>query len=75
VSVILRKNEYTDDSNCLKPVKSYDMNTLKSNNPIEDSHAEACLTANSSAGMLFGIFDGHGGPACGQVRQVQTVIS
>jgi len=61
---ILRANEYS----CLDlppgPVKSFDMNTLQSNNPIEDSHAEA-LTVGG--GLLFGIFDGHGGAACGQV--------
>ncbi len=26
------------------PVKSFDMNTLQSNNPIEDAHAEAGTT-------------------------------
>ena len=49
------------------PVKSFDTNTLQSNNPIEDSHAEALMTSGSAGGMLFGIFDGHGGAACGQV--------
>ena len=47
------------------PVKFYDLNVLASNNPIEDSHAEAKLTIGG--GLLFGIYDGHGGAACGQV--------
>jgi len=74
----LRMNEYTSgeqfippdgsgNSSC--PVKSFDMNVLRSNNPIEDSHAEAIIRVGSKSpnGMLFGIFDGHGGAACGQV--------
>ena len=66
-------------------IKSFDMNTLQSNNPIEDAHAEATVkngSGNSTEvikggilkndaycclGMLLGIFDGHGGAACGQV--------
>jgi len=76
----LRMNEYTSgeqfisqdtvtggDASC--PVKSFDMNVLRSNNPIEDSHAEAIIRLGSKApnGMLFGVFDGHAGAACGQV--------
>ena len=63
VDKILRANQCTE---ILKdgPVKSFDTNTLGSNSPIEDSHAEAQL---SNGGLLFGIFDGHGGAACGQV--------
>ena len=45
------------------PVKSYDKNVLPSNTPCEDSHAEA----NFDEGMMFGVFDGHGGHYCGQV--------
>ena len=72
---ILRKSEYTteerwlgqEDGNC--PAKSFDMNSLRSNNPSEDAHAEAILRVGtvSPNAMLFGIFDGHGGAACGQV--------
>jgi len=65
VTNILRANEYTETDLPTGPVKSFDMNTLQSNNPIEDSHAEAILTMGN--GLLFGIFDGHGGAACGQV--------
>jgi len=65
VTGILRANEYTSTSLPHGPVKSFDMNTLQSNNPIEDAHSEAVLTVGD--GLLFGIFDGHGGAACGQV--------
>ena len=66
VTNILRANEYTNNDLPPGPVKSFDTNTLQSNNPIEDSHAEAMLTTDNN-GLLFGIFDGHGGAACGQV--------
>ncbi|XP_968200.2 pyruvate dehydrogenase [acetyl-transferring]-phosphatase 2, mitochondrial [Tribolium castaneum] len=64
VDNILRANEYTHEfSN--GSVKSYDSNQLASNNPIEDTRAEAsCLI---TSGLLVGIFDGHGGGACAQV--------
>lgn len=65
VTSVLRANEYSCSDLPHGPVKSFDMNTLQSNNPIEDSHSEGLLT--SSGGLLFGIFDGHGGAACGQV--------
>jgi len=65
VTNILRANEYTSNDLPHGPVKSFDMNTLQSNNPIEDSHSEAVLTVGN--GLLFGVFDGHGGAACGQV--------
>ena len=72
---ILRKHEYTTDDNWLgpgdghSPVKSFDMNSIRSNNPTEDAHSEAIIRVGTTApnGMLFGIFDGHGGAACGQV--------
>ena len=73
---ILRKNEYTtdelwtDSGKGYSPVKSFDMNSIRSNNPTEDAHSEAIIRFGTTApnGMLFGIFDGHGGAACGQVR-------
>ena len=64
VTLMLRANEYTNSDLPTGPVKSYDMNTLRSNNPIEDAHSEALLW---NGGYLFGIYDGHGGAACGQV--------
>ena len=66
VTTILRANEYTNNNLEDGPVKSFDTNTLQSNSPIEDSHAEAFLKSKSG-GLLFGIMDGHGGAACGQV--------
>ncbi|ODM89852.1 [Pyruvate dehydrogenase [acetyl-transferring]]-phosphatase 1, mitochondrial, partial [Orchesella cincta] len=63
-TAILRSNEHTEDLN-LGSVKSFDTNQLPSNSPVEDARAEArCLL---TTGMIFGVFDGHGGPACGQV--------
>lgn len=46
-------------------MKSYESNQLASNSPIEDSRSEAVSLL--TRGLLFGVFDGHGGPACGQV--------
>ncbi|KAK9885766.1 hypothetical protein WA026_013637 [Henosepilachna vigintioctopunctata] len=64
VDRILRANEYTHDFTG-GSVKSYDSNQLASNNPIEDTRAEAsCLV---TSGVLVGVFDGHGGGACAQV--------
>ena len=64
VTSVLRNNEYTCSDLPAGPVKFFDTNTLQSNDPIEDSYASA-LTVGG--GYLFGIFDGHGGAACGQV--------
>ena len=72
---ILRKHEYTTEEPWMgpetgnSPVKAFDMNSIRSNNPTEDAHSEAILRVGTAApnGMLFGIFDGHGGAACGQV--------
>eukprot|EP00095_Tigriopus_kingsejongensis_P007230 maker-scaffold477_size161254-snap-gene-0.18 protein:Tk07230 transcript:maker-scaffold477_size161254-snap-gene-0.18-mRNA-1 annotation:"unknown" len=82
VSARLRQHEYTlappgpqpgdpisegADETLAGPVKAYDINTLHSNDPNEDSHAEARLSTGDGTGSLFGIFDGHGGASCGQV--------
>lgn len=65
VTSILRANEYSEEINIPGSIKSFDTNQLASNNPIEDTRTEArCLL---TTGMLFGIFDGHGGSACSQV--------
>ncbi|GJQ68547.1 Pdp [Trypoxylus dichotomus] len=64
VDTVLRANEYTQEFS-EGSVKSYDSNQLPSNNPIEDTRSEAkCLL---TTGLLFGVFDGHGGGACAQV--------
>lgn len=73
VSEILRRDEM--NSGDLYPegtssVRYFETNTLASNTPIEDSHSEAILhprTPNDPPGMLFGVYDGHGGASCGIV--------
>ncbi|CAK1588163.1 unnamed protein product [Parnassius mnemosyne] len=64
VTVILRKNEYNKEFSC-GSVKSYDSNQLASNDPIEDTRSEALCKL--TPGILMGVYDGHGGPACAQV--------
>ncbi|XP_068617591.1 pyruvate dehydrogenase [acetyl-transferring]-phosphatase 1, mitochondrial [Battus philenor] len=64
VTVILRKNEFNKEFTC-GSVKSYDSNQLASNDPIEDTRSEA--QCRLTPGLLMGVFDGHGGPACAQV--------
>ena len=68
VTALLRESEFTS-SRPMGPVKSYDLNTLRSNNPIEDSHSEGVVNLGGSRRpqVMFGMFDGHGGAACGQV--------
>ncbi len=73
VSEILRKEEFS--SGDLYPegtssVRYFETNTLASNRPMEDSHSEAILhptKSNEPPGMLFGVYDGHGGASCGIV--------
>ena len=73
VSEILRKDEFS--SGDLYPegtasVRFFETNTLASNRPLEDSHSEAILhpsKPNDPPGMLFGVYDGHGGASCGIV--------
>ena len=74
---MIRANEFTSEDISVQgngPVKAFDMNSLRSNNPIEDSHNEAVVRPPGSGPhsdpttMLFGVFDGHGGAACGQVK-------
>ncbi|KAL4717815.1 hypothetical protein ACJJTC_000964 [Scirpophaga incertulas] len=64
VSIILRKNEFNKDF-AEGPIKSYDSNQLASNDPIEDTRSEGIC--KMTPGVLMGVFDGHGGPACAQV--------
>lgn len=73
VSEALRKDEFS--SGDLYPegtasVRFFETNTLASNRPLEDSHSEAILhpsKPNDPPGMLFGVYDGHGGASCGIV--------
>ena len=73
---ILRKEEYSSGelfNEGESPVRFFDTNTLASNSPTEDSHSEAILNFPTHAenqttpGLLFGIYDGHGGASCGIV--------
>ncbi|XP_014672030.1 PREDICTED: pyruvate dehydrogenase [acetyl-transferring]-phosphatase 1, mitochondrial-like, partial [Priapulus caudatus] len=64
VSNIIRQNDVTAEPDSRCAVKYFEYNQLAANHPIEDRRAEAkCL---KTPGMLFGIFDGHGGTACAQ---------
>ncbi|XP_072930993.1 pyruvate dehydrogenase [acetyl-transferring]-phosphatase 1, mitochondrial isoform X2 [Epargyreus clarus] len=66
VTIILRKNEFNKEFPS-GSVKSYDSNQLASNDPIEDTRSEGKCKLTPVAGLLMGVFDGHGGPACAQV--------
>ena len=55
VSSIIRANEYTSEDISTTgngPVKAFDFNSLRSNNPIEDSHNEAVVKPPGS-GIKF----------------------
>nr|XP_061812434.1 pyruvate dehydrogenase [acetyl-transferring]-phosphatase 2, mitochondrial-like [Nerophis lumbriciformis] len=64
---ILRANEQSvivPSYDGLNLVRKFESNQLAANNPNEDRRSAAtCLQAK---GMLFGVFDGHGGWACAQ---------
>ncbi|KAJ2954330.1 hypothetical protein O0L34_g2588 [Tuta absoluta] len=64
VTSTLRKNEFNKEF-MTGSIKSYDSNQLASNDPMEDTRSEA--KCNMTSGILMGVFDGHGGPACAQV--------
>jgi len=73
VSEILRKEEFSSGDlypEGMSSVRFFETNTLASNRPLEDSHSEAILhpsKPNDPPGMLFGVYDGHGGASCGIV--------
>uniref|UniRef100_A0A1A7WSE1 Putative pyruvate dehydrogenase phosphatase isoenzyme 2 n=3 Tax=Iconisemion striatum TaxID=60296 RepID=A0A1A7WSE1_9TELE len=69
INSILRSNEQTVnvpefDGRALSAVRKFDSNQLPANTPNEDRRSAA--TCLQSKGMLFGVFDGHGGWACAQ---------
>ncbi|GAB6026349.1 hypothetical protein CHUAL_012553 [Chamberlinius hualienensis] len=65
VNTILRCNESHVDLSPSGSIKCFDVNQLPSNNPTEDRRAEArCV---HTTGMLFGVFDGHGGWPCAEM--------
>ena len=62
----------TSKESCLVPrdnriIKKVDFNSVASNNPIEDYHAEH----NLSNGSLIAVFDGHGGTECAELVSKQ----
>ena len=65
VTKILTAKEFSHKMSSKGPVRSFDTNTLDSKSPSEDSQAVGVIDHNK--GMLFGIFDGHGGDSCGKV--------
>ncbi|XP_041794261.1 pyruvate dehydrogenase [acetyl-transferring]-phosphatase 2, mitochondrial isoform X1 [Chelmon rostratus] len=69
INSILRSNEQTVsvpefDGRGLSTVRKFESNQLAANTPNEDRRSAA--TCLQSKGMLFGVFDGHGGWACAQ---------
>uniref|UniRef100_A0A3Q2NQR5 Putative pyruvate dehydrogenase phosphatase isoenzyme 2 n=1 Tax=Fundulus heteroclitus TaxID=8078 RepID=A0A3Q2NQR5_FUNHE len=69
INSLLRTNEQTVnvpefDGRALSAVRKFDSNQLPANTPNEDRRSAA--TCLQSKGMLFGVFDGHGGWACAQ---------
>ncbi|XP_070686270.1 pyruvate dehydrogenase [acetyl-transferring]-phosphatase 2, mitochondrial isoform X2 [Pempheris klunzingeri] len=69
INSILRSNEQTVsvpefDGRGLSAVRKFESNQLAANTPNEDRRSAA--TCLQSKGMLFGVFDGHGGWACAQ---------
>ncbi|XP_017091477.1 pyruvate dehydrogenase [acetyl-transferring]-phosphatase 1, mitochondrial [Drosophila bipectinata] len=65
VNLVLRENEFVFNFPVDGIIRSYETNQLGSNSPCEDSRTEASLLHRN--GFICGIFDGHGGAACGQV--------
>jgi hypothetical protein len=61
VTMIFKKNETAFHS----PQRDFhfDLNSIPSNNPMEDYHSQHC----TKYGMVYGVFDGHGGPECGAI--------
>uniref|UniRef100_A0A3B4G9H4 Pyruvate dehydrogenase [acetyl-transferring]-phosphatase 1, mitochondrial-like n=1 Tax=Pundamilia nyererei TaxID=303518 RepID=A0A3B4G9H4_9CICH len=69
INSILRSNEQSVsvpefDGRGLSVVRKFESNQLPANTPNEDRRSAA--TCLQSKGMLFGVFDGHGGWACAQ---------
>ncbi|KAH8400308.1 hypothetical protein KR215_010056 [Drosophila sulfurigaster] len=65
VNLALRENEFVYNFPLDGIIRSYETNQLGSNSPCEDSRTEASLLHRN--GFICGVFDGHGGAACGQV--------
>lgn len=69
INSILRSNEQSVrvpefDGRGLSSVRKFESNQIAANTPNEDRRSAA--TCLQSKGMLFGVFDGHGGWTCAQ---------
>ena len=64
VTSILTNNQATHHYPTGGPVSRFDSSQLASNSPIEDRRTVGKLV--QTGGLLFGVFDGHGGAACAQ---------
>ncbi|XP_076849052.1 pyruvate dehydrogenase [acetyl-transferring]-phosphatase 2, mitochondrial [Brachyhypopomus gauderio] len=70
INSVLRANEQSvripefDRRGGLSPVLKFESNQLAANSPLEDRRSS--VTCLQTRGMLFGVFDGHGGHACAQ---------
>ncbi|CAL1592177.1 unnamed protein product [Knipowitschia caucasica] len=69
INSLLRSNEQSVsvpefDGRDLSSVRKFESNQVAANNPNEDRRSAA--TCLQSKGMLFGVFDGHGGWPCAQ---------
>uniref|UniRef100_UPI0025AE6A46 pyruvate dehydrogenase [acetyl-transferring]-phosphatase 1, mitochondrial-like isoform X4 n=1 Tax=Doryrhamphus excisus TaxID=161450 RepID=UPI0025AE6A46 len=68
IQQILKANEYSHilpRGPASHGVLSFHSNMLSSNHPGEDYRSSATFLSDGG-GVLFGVFDGHGGPACAQ---------
>lgn len=65
VSAVLQRYEETADLNS-GAVKSFQVNRMPANNPIEDRDAIAFIKNDGIDQHMFGVFDGHGGYSCSQ---------
>ncbi|XP_037308351.2 pyruvate dehydrogenase [acetyl-transferring]-phosphatase 2, mitochondrial [Pungitius pungitius] len=77
INGFLRSNEQSVsvsefDGRGLCAVRKFESNQLAANTPNEDRHTAA--TCLQSKGMLFGVFDGHGGWACAQAVSERLLL-
>ena len=64
VTSILTTNQASHSYPSGGPVKKFESCQLAANNPLEDRRSVGRLL--QTGGLLFGVFDGHGGAACAQ---------
>lgn len=60
ITQIFKKNEKSLNYSTSKDDFTFDLNSVPSNNPMEDYHSQH----KSKYGMIYGVFDGHGGWEC-----------